>query len=118
MKDIIVSYDEASKKVIDDMDSIKQFKSDLNEQINSINSFKANKSALYKMIHPVKLIRNCKEEKRLKKIESTYNRLYDACILQYVIEESGDLQVDLDNAAYRSKPRFINNYVKALKLKK
>lgn len=118
MKDIIVVYDERSKEIIDKMDVVKDFKKDLDEGFNKVNNFKYNNRAVYKLLHPVKLIKNCTESLRLKNIKSSYNYYYNASVLTYVTEETGDLQVDLGNAAFKEKPRYIEGYIKSLKLKK
>ena len=118
MKDIVVSFDDKSKEIIDNMDSIKDFKNNLDEREKLVDNFNVNNNILKKLLHPVKLVKNYKESKRIKRIRNTFNNMYYTSVLSYVTEETGDLQVDLDNAAYKVKPAYIDNYVKSLKLKK
>ncbi len=56
MQDIIASYDEKCRKIIDNMDSVKQFKEDFQKRQNEINRFKARSFFFYKIKHPIKSI--------------------------------------------------------------
>ena len=118
MKDIVVSFDDKSKEIIDNMDSVKEFRTDLDEKQKIVDNFNVNNNIIKKLLHPVKLVKNYNESKRLKRIRNTFNDMYYASVLTYVTEETGDLQVDLDNAAYKVKPAYMDAYVKSLKLKK
>ena len=118
MKDIVVSFDDKSKEIIDNMDSVIEFRNDLDEKQKIVDNFNASNNIFKKLLHPVKLVKNYNESKKIKKIRNTFNDLYYSSVLTYVVEETGDLQVDLDNAAYKVKPAYIDCYVKSLKLKK
>ena len=115
---IIEKYNEKSKKIIDEMDSVKRFKTEIEEKEDSIKNFKKNNKLMYKLLHPVKLIKNCMASTRIKYIRHTYENIYNSSVLEFVFEETGDLQEDLDYAAYKEKPAYINSYVKSIRIKK
>lgn len=118
MKDIIVSYDDKSREIIDNMDSVKVFRKELNTRQVAVENFNINNNAFQKLLHPIKFVKNCNESKRLKKVRETFNDIYYSSILFYVTEETGNLQKDLDNAAYNVKPNHMGKYIKLLNLKK
>ena len=118
MKDIIVNFNEKSKELIDELESVKQFKKEFAQRQDVVDNFKANNDSLYKLMHPIKLIKNCCESRRLNTIKKDYDFIYDSNVLLYVMEETGDLQQDLENATYKVKPNHMDRYVKSIKLKK
>ena len=115
---IIELYNSRSKEIIDNMDSVKRFKTEIEEKEDSIKNFKKNNKLMYKLLHPAKLIKNSIESTRIKYIRHTYENIYNSNVLEFVFEETGDLQEDLDYAAYKEKPAYMNTYVKSIKLKK
>lgn len=118
MDDIIAIYDEKCKEIIDNMDSVKQFKKDFNDRNAEIYRFKANNTALYKLLHPIKLIKNRYEAKRLKIVYDNYYTIYNRSVIKYVKEETGELEADLYNPTFQLKPNQMDDYVKSLNLKK
>lgn len=114
----IAEYDMICKDIIDNMDSVKQFTKDFNERYEEIYRFKASNSALYKLMHPIKLSRNRAEGKRLQRIYDTYNQIYNRSVVKYIKEETGDLSVDLHDPTYKIKPNHMDTYVKSIQLKK
>ncbi len=118
MQDIIASYDEKCRKIIDNMDSVKQFKEDFQKRQNEINRFKARSFFFYKIKHPIKLIKNRSESKRLKRINDTFYDIYNRSVVKYVKEETGDPYIDLDIPATKTKPNQIDIYVRSIQLKK
>ncbi len=116
--DIIDVYEIKSRKIIDDLSTVKEFKETMKEKQDKIKDFKVNNSVMYKLTHPVKVIKNTKESLRLKNIQSTFDYYYNSSVLKYITEENGDLTEDLDNAIYFEKPNYIVGYIKSLNLKK
>ena len=116
--EIIDYYDMLCLDIIDDMESIKQFKNDYRERLDVIYRFKASNNAFQRLLHPVKLIKYKKEKKRLNEIYDKIYEIYDRSVIKFVKEETGDLKEDLEKPTFTTKPNEIDTYVKSLKLKK
>ena len=116
--DIIDYYDDLCLDIIDNMESVKQFKEDFHERVDVIYRFKASTSSLYKLLHPIKLIKYKKEKKILNEIYDKFSEIYDRSVIKFVKEETGDLKEDLETPTFKTKPNEIDTYVKSLKLKK
>ena len=118
MKVDIASYDALCINIIDNMDSVKEFKKDFNEKYEEIYRFKASNSNLKKLLHPVKLIRNHLDSKRLMIIYDNFYDIYNSSVIKYINEETGELEKDLEKPTLELKPNHIDSYVKSIKLKK
>ncbi len=117
-QDVVAKYDAICRDIIDNLDSIKQFKKDFNDRNEEVYRFKTSNSGLYKLLHPIKLMKNRSETKRLIRVYDTYYEIYNRSVVKYVKEETGYPDVDLYNPTYKYKPNHISTYVKSLKLKK
>ena len=114
----IAEYDEICRGIIDNMDSVKQFKQDYRERCDAVYRFKSENGSLYKLMHPIKLCRNRAESRRLQRIYDTYNQIYNRSVVKYIKEETGDLSVDLHDPTYKIKPNHMDTYVRSLQVKK
>ncbi len=113
--DIVEYYTEISKKEMMNVKEVKDFKDDLDSEITKVSNLKFNSSFISKLIHPVKTIKNNKKYKKLNKVKSNFDLFVDSDVLQYVVEESGDLADDLGYAAKYYKPKAAVEYVRSLK---
>ena len=117
-QDVVAKYDAICRNIIDNMDSVKQFKRDFNESYEKVCRFNARYDSFEKLSHFIKLIKNRREENRLAIIYDTYYDIYNESVVKYVKEETGELDVDLHDPTYKYKPNHMDTYVKSLKLKK
>lgn len=111
-------YDSLSKYNIDRNELIRDFTENLDEKMERIKNFKYNKSTIYKITHPIKMIRNNIEYNRLTDVKKKFKDAYNSSIMLFVEEETGNLEDDLEYASRVVKPKFMENYVKQLYLKK
>ena len=116
--EIIDYYDMLCLSIIDNMESVKQFKQDYREKLDTIYRFKASRNTFQRLLHPVKLIKYKSEKKRLNIIYDKFSEIYDKSVIRFVKEETGDLSEDLITPTYTTKPNEIDGYVKSLNLKK
>lgn len=114
----IASYDAFCRDIIDNMDSVKEFKKNYNEKYEEIYRFKASNSNLKKLLHPIKLIKTHFDSKRLITIYDGFYEIYNRSVMEYINEETGKLDDDLIIPTFESKPNHIDSYVKSIKLKK
>lgn len=114
----IEKYDLIGKQNIDKNKYISSFTENLDEKIERITNFKYNKSKIYKIMHPVKTIKNNLEYNKLTVIKNEIQEVYDSNIMLFVDEETGNLEEDLEYASRVVKPKYMENFVKRLKLKK
>ena len=113
---IIDEYDELSKEYVrskKEVNSYLQYLSDKRYYLDIELSKK--KTELLK--HPIKLVRDLSERRRLVKIEKNINDIIDSPILLNCIEETGDLEDDLQYASYRVKPGRVLSYMRSNKIK-
>ena len=82
----ISEYDMICRDIIDNMDSVIQFKKDYRERNDAVYRFKAENGAFYKLMHPIKLYRNRAESRRLQRIYDTYNQIYNRSVVKYIKE--------------------------------
>jgi len=115
---IIKKYDTLSKENIYKSKVVSDFTENLDEKMELVNNFKYNTNLVYKLMHPFKLVKNIIDNSRLNSIKNEFNEIYDSSIMLYVNEETGNLHDDLEYASRVLKPKFIENYIKNIKLKK
>lgn len=113
----IDKYDEIGKKNIAKNKYVTGFVGDIDEKIEQINNLKFTKGLFYKITHPLKMIRNRYEYNRLVNVKSELKNIYDSNILLYIEEETGDLKDDLEYASRVVKPKYMENFVKHLKIR-
>lgn len=109
-------YVQKSNSIIDSYYEVEILKEKLYFGKEEIGFFLNNK-AMYKLMHPIKLVKTQVKKMRIKKVEKEFDTFMDSNILQYLEEESGELQTDLENAAFYYKPKFARKLAKKLQLR-
>ncbi len=115
--DIIEYYTKVSREEALKNKTIRDFNDNVDRQLWTIENFRANTKALYKIMHPYIVVKNSVRYKRLTKIRKEFDSYLDSSILLYEKEENGDLREDLEKASKYYKPIFIEKYVKSIKQK-
>ena len=106
---IIDQYDILANRIIEQDEEITAYEKDLKDKKIKITSMMREVKIL---LHPVKLVRLSKERKRLVRISSELEELKRTTVLNNMDEESGDLEEDLSNSAYKYKPGRIKLFMK------
>ncbi len=115
--ELINYYDKKSIEYLYEDKEIKSFKEELDEEFKIVNNFKYNKSIAYKLIHPIKTIKNYEKFKKVMKIDRDFNRLVTASVMNYNEDQFGNLEDDLEATAKFEKPKVIKKYIKTVSLK-
>ena len=126
-KNIIDEYDIEAKEYILSCKDVNKYKDELKIKEKKLINFRYNSSFFYKLTHPVTLIKANREIKKVEKIKADFENIIDRPILEFVSEETGDIEKDLHYASFYEKPKEVksfmnlnptNDIIKCKKLKK
>ena len=115
--ELIKYYDEVSKDNIRNDEEVIEFTDELYKKITKVSNFKFNEKIIYKILHPVKTLKNYNEYSRLKKIENNFNNLVEKNVMYFNNDEFADLDKDLNETAKYLKPNAVKKYIKSISLK-
>ena len=110
-RNIIKKYDNESKNLILSNEFVLEYKNDINEKEEVLKDFKYNASFFKKLMHPLILIRTNKDLKKLKKIKEGLSEIVDKPLIEFVGEETGNIEEDLSIAMNYNKPYCVRNYM-------
>ena len=110
--EIIKKYNELSKEQLQKDEIISNYNDNLNVCIDNLQKLKVSQNITTIILHPIKVIRNNRELKRLTAIRNDFKELYDANLVRFMEEESGNIDKDLQNAMNMTKPKVLKRFIK------
>lgn len=109
---IIDEYQYYSDDIIEDDKELRAYEYDLRRKYKYVKSLLITSSLSEKLRHPIRLFVTKQEAKRITSVKEGYYKLKKSSILEHVDEESGELEMDLANAAESFKPSRMKQYIK------
>jgi len=110
--EIIEKYNELSKEKLQSDEEISNYNENLNRNIDELTNLRINQKITTVIFHPIRVIRNNKELKRLTNIRNDFKELYDTNLVRFMEEESGNIEQDLKNAMNTTKPKMLKRFIK------
>ncbi len=113
---IIDEYDELSKQYIKSNKEVSDYLQYLSDKRYYLD-IELSKDKIELLKHPIKLVKNISERRRLIKIEKNLDEIINSPILYNCTEETGELKEDLEYASYKVKPGRVLSYMHSNKIK-
>lgn len=111
MNIIIEKYDKESKRKIRSDEFVIEYKKNIEESEENLKNLKYNSSFFFKLTHPITLIKTGKNLKKLNIIKEKFDELIERPITEFIDEETGNIETDLENAMIYKKPYCIRHYM-------
>ena len=108
--DIFQAYEQYSHRILNEDETLSKYEEDMQEKTQYVKNLMIMTDGLTILTHPIRLIRTKMESRRLRSIFDEYYELKDSPLVEHFDEESGELDVDLRNAAEFSKPRRMRKF--------
>lgn len=102
--DIFIAYKLYSQQILSEDKKLVEYEKDLSEKTQYVRNLTTMIDGLTVLTHPIRLVKTIKEKRRLKDISDRYYELKESPLAYHFDEESGEIDVDLRNAAEKFKP--------------
>lgn len=106
-------YDEIANENILSSKNVIKYKNQIEQKKEKIKNLKVYKSLLSKILHPITLVKANKSLKNLDSINDGFEKIMNTPIIEFVKDETGDVEEDFKNAAIYVKPNCIWYYMAA-----
>mgnify|MGYP004468634193 FL=1 len=109
---IIESYDNLSQSKIASDENIRIYREHIESYMDTLEKYRLRKENIVSILsHPITAVKGRIELGRVEGLSKNFESVLSRSIVSFMYEETGDLEVDLEEACKYYKPKYIREFM-------